>query len=88
MCDLFKNFTCRDCNCVHPNDDAQTGGFYGYDQEILTDSSIKTLFGDNAGEIDGLLKKGMISVEDAFDKCINKERFAPLLKEAPDELSM
>ncbi len=38
--------------------------------------------------IDGLLKKGWISVEDAFDKCINKERFAPLLKEPPDELSM
>lgn len=38
--------------------------------------------------IDDILKKGWISVEDAFEKCINKERFAPLLKEPPDELSM
>ena len=38
--------------------------------------------------IDALLKKGWIGVEEAFDKCINKERFAPLLKEPPDELSM
>lgn len=38
--------------------------------------------------IQGLLDKGWISVEEAFDKCINKERFASLLKEPPDELSM
>jgi twitching motility protein PilT len=38
--------------------------------------------------IDGLLKKGMISIEEGFAKCINKERFAPLLKEPPDELMM
>ena len=38
--------------------------------------------------IQGLLDKGWISVEEAFEKCINKERFAPLLKEPPDELAM
>ena len=38
--------------------------------------------------IQGLLDKGWISVEEAFEKCINKERFAQLLKEPPDELSM
>jgi len=38
--------------------------------------------------IGDLLEKGWISVEEAFEKCINKERFAPMLKEPPDELSM
>lgn len=38
--------------------------------------------------IQDLLDKGWISIEEAFDKCIEKERFAKLLKEPPDELSM
>jgi twitching motility protein PilT len=38
--------------------------------------------------IDGLLQKGMISPEEAFEKCIDKERFAAKLKEPPDELDM
>jgi len=38
--------------------------------------------------IQGLLDKGWISVEEAFEKCINKERFASLLKTPPDPLSM
>ncbi len=35
-----------------------------------------------------LLDKGWISVEEAYEKCINKERFAPMLKKAPDELDL
>jgi len=38
--------------------------------------------------IQGLLDKGWISVEEAYEKCINKERFAPLLKKVPDELAL
>ncbi len=38
--------------------------------------------------IQGLLDKGWISVEEAFEKAINKERFLPMLKEPPDELAM
>ena len=38
--------------------------------------------------IAGLLEKGWISVEEAFDKCIEKKRFAKLLREPPDDLDM
>jgi len=36
----------------------------------------------------GLLDKGYISVNEAFAKCWEKARFAPLLKEPPDDLDM
>lgn len=36
--------------------------------------------------IKDLLDKGWISVEEAYDKCINKERFATLLKKPPEDL--
>ena len=36
----------------------------------------------------GLLDKGWISPEEAFEKSIKKDRFAPLLKEPPDDLDM
>ncbi|CAM2068045.1 Type IV pilus twitching motility protein PilT [Sulfidibacter corallicola] len=52
--------------------------------QTSTKSGMQTL--DDA--IQKLLDKGYISIEEAFEKCINKERFAPLLKEPPDELAM
>ncbi|MBN2490981.1 MAG: type IV pilus twitching motility protein PilT [Planctomycetes bacterium] len=35
--------------------------------------------------IEGLLRKRMIAPEEAFEKCINKERFLPFLKAIPEE---
>jgi twitching motility protein PilT len=34
-----------------------------------------------------VLQKGWISAEEAYDKCIDKNKFRPLLKTAPDELN-
>jgi twitching motility protein PilT len=33
------------------------------------------------------LTKGWISAEEAYDKCIDKNKFRPLLKTPPDELN-
>ncbi|HET7340927.1 MAG TPA: type IV pilus twitching motility protein PilT [Methylomirabilota bacterium] len=35
----------------------------------------------------GMLQKGWISPEEAYDKCIDKNKFRPLLKTPPDELN-
>jgi twitching motility protein PilT len=35
----------------------------------------------------GVLQKGWISPEEAYDKCIDKSKFRPLLKTPPDELN-
>jgi twitching motility protein PilT len=35
----------------------------------------------------GVLQKGWISPEEAYDKCIDKSKFKPLLKHPPDELN-
>ena len=35
----------------------------------------------------GVLQKGWISPEEAYDKCIDRSKFRPLLKTAPDELN-
>jgi twitching motility protein PilT len=35
----------------------------------------------------GVLQKGWISPAEAYDKCIDKQKFRPLLKNPPDELN-
>jgi twitching motility protein PilT len=34
-----------------------------------------------------VLQKGWISPDEAYDKCIDKAKFKPLLKTPPDELN-
>jgi twitching motility protein PilT len=34
-----------------------------------------------------VLQKGWISPDEAYDKCIDKNKFRPLLKTPPDELN-
>jgi twitching motility protein PilT len=70
---------------------AGVGNLIREGKTVQIPSAIQT--GKNVGmqtlddAIMGVLQKGWISPEEAYDKCIDKSKFKPLLKTPPDELN-
>ena len=73
MCTAAVGNLIREGKTVQIPSAIQTGKQYG--MQTLDDA------------IMAVLQKGWISAEEAYDKCIDKNKFRTLLKTAPDELN-